>query len=90
MVERSPELPPRPFFYTLDQVAALIYVDLKYFKKAYVYYDGRSVGPHYPDFLLARNMAPDGRHPDWRIAEKELARWLRYKGFRLHPRGWVV
>lgn len=89
MIERTPELPPRPFLYTLDQVAALIFVDVRYFMNRYVHFDGRSVGPHYPDFILARNVAPKGAPPDWRVTETELKRWLKYKGFRLHPRGWV-
>lgn len=88
--ERTPELPPRPFLYTLDQIASLLYVDFRYLKKNYIYYDAWTVGPHYPDFILARNIARQGKPPDWRVPEHELARWLKRKGFRLHQRGWVT
>lgn len=90
-LEHSPELlPPRPFLYTLDQIAGLICVELVYLKHRYCYYEGRTSGPHYPDFFLARNIAPNGRPVDWRVSERELARWLKRKGFRLHQRGWVT
>lgn len=89
-MERTPELPPRPFLYTLDQISALINVDLKYLKGRYIYYANRSLGPHYPDLILARDIAPLGVSTDWRVAEQEFARWLRKKGWRLHQRGWVT
>ena len=87
--EHTPELPPRPFLYSIDQVAALLYVDLGYLKSRYLHYEGRTLGPHYPDYILVRNIAPKGNAPDWRCAEQEFARWLKHKGFRLHQRGWV-
>jgi len=89
-MERSPELPPRAFFYTLDQIATMINVDYEYFRRRYIYYDRRSVGVHYPDMLLAVNMAPHGAPPDWRVTEDELKRWFKKKRVRLHQRGWLA
>lgn len=82
-------LPQRPFLYTLDQIANLVAVDLLTVK-ASVHFEGRSVGARPVKKMLARNIAPEGERPDWRVAERELVRWLRTKGFRFYERGWVL
>lgn len=89
-VERTPELPPRPFLYTLDQIASLLSIEMVHLRNNYIHFDGLSVGARRPDFLLARNIAPIGKPTDWRVAEQDFARWLKRKGWRLHPRGWVT
>ena len=72
-------LPPRPFLYTQDQVADLLAVtDVS----AYLFYDGRSTGTPPKDKMLARNIAPEGLPPEWRIEEQELIRWFKHTGFR--------
>lgn len=74
-------LPPRPFLYTLDQIADLLGVapaDLN----RYLYRQGIDVGIIHRGRLLARNIAPsDGGPPTWRVDEVELVRWLRNIGF---------
>ncbi len=82
-------LPQRPFLYTLDQIATLLAVD-EAALRASVHFEGRSVGARPVKKMLARNIAPEGRRPDWRVAERELIRWLRTKGFRFYERGWVL
>jgi hypothetical protein len=42
-----------------------------------VFFDGRSVGAPPRDRLLARNIAPAGENPEWRIEEAEYIRWLK-------------
>ena len=79
-------LPVRPFLYTLDQIASLIAMDLKLFKRTHLYFDGRSVGPKKKGQMLARNIAVEGETPDWRVTEQELIRWLRFAGFRVYDR----
>ena len=82
-------LPPRVFLYTLDQIAMMIGVTLQTLKTSYVYFYGRSPGVAARDVLLARNIAPEGTTPDWRVAENELKRWLRIKGFRVYDRSLI-
>jgi hypothetical protein len=80
--------PVKPFLYTLDQIASMINVDLKTFKLRHVHYDRRSVGFAPSDKFLARNINPDGEAPEWRIAEREAIRWMKFMGFRVYERGW--
>ena len=83
MIDRR-ELPVKPFLYTLDQVAGLLQITEE---RLPIHYAGRSVGARQRDKMLARNIAAAGERPDWRIAERELIRWARTKGFRFHERG---
>lgn len=81
-------LPPRPFLYTLDQIATLFWVKIEPFKRDYCYWDGRSLGAAPRDKLRCVNIAPKGITPDWRVNEPELKRFLKAKHFRSHERGW--
>ncbi len=80
-------LPPRPFFYTLDQIAGLLGIQEDYLRRAYIHFAGRTTGQPSLDKILAANMAPPGEDgvsvdkPDWRVSEDEYIRWLRRKGF---------
>lgn len=82
-------LPPRPFLYTLDQVAYLIALPIETLKLDFIYFEGRSAGKNPPRKMVARNISPPGQPPEWRIAEKELIRWMRHKGFRHYERSWI-
>lgn len=83
-------LPTRPFLYTLDQISQLISVPVDRLRKnGYIYFDGRTVGMLDRMLMVARNIAPPNEKPDWRVAENELIRWLRTKGFKVEDRGWV-
>lgn len=82
-------LPVKPFLYTLDQISVLIEVPVDNLKTHYLHYDGRSIGPRPKDRMLARNIAPAGVTPEWRVAQNEFVRWLRHKGFRYYDRGWI-
>ena len=79
-------MPPRIFLYTLDQIATMLSVDLKVVKNNYIHYDRRSVGARPGDKMLARNLNQDGEKPEWRVAENELIRFLRRRGFRIYER----
>lgn len=81
-------LPPRPFLYTLDQIADLLMITPSGLKE-YIHFDGRSVGSPQRTQMVARNIALSGKQPDWRVAEQEFTRWLRVKGFRVYARGFV-
>lgn len=84
-------LPPRVFLYTLDQVAELLAMPLRTLRTKHVYFEGYSLGGVKAFLMIARNIAPPGdEKPDWRIAENELVRWMKFKHFRFHARGWVV
>lgn len=82
-------LPTRVFLYTLDQISVLLDVDEVQIRQHYVYFEGRSIGSRAKDLMLARNIAPSDQKADWRIAERELIRWLKVKGFRYYERGAV-
>lgn len=82
-------MPVRVFLYTLDQLSVMLDVDESTIKKSYVYFEGRSIGTKYRGLMIARNIAAPGDKPDWRVAEREFVRWLKYKGFRYYERGAV-
>lgn len=80
-------LPPRLFLYTLDQLASIVNVPIKEFQRKYIHYDGRAVGARPFEKIMARNIAPKGEPPDWRVVETEFVRWMRFKGFKVYVRG---
>lgn len=83
-------LPVRPFLYTLDQIAVLIDVEEGQLKRSYIHFEGRSIGVASRRQLLARNISPDDKAPDWRVAERELIRWFKTVGFKYYDRGSVT
>lgn len=80
-------LPVRVFLFTIDQLSVMIDVKEETIKRSYLYYEGRSIGPRKKELMIARNIAPEGEKPDWRVAEREFIRWMRHKGFRYYDRG---
>lgn len=82
-------LPPRMFLYTLDQIATILALELKTVRASYIFYEGRDVGIVSRDLMVARNISPVGTLPEWRVAQTELVRWMRRKGFRWIERGYV-
>lgn len=83
-------LPARPFLYTLDQISVLLDVPEDQLKRAYIHFEGRSIGVAARRQLLARNIAPDDQSPDWRVTERELIRWFKTVGFKFYERGSVT
>lgn len=84
-------LPPRPFFYTLDQISVILSVSQSEVERRYVYFEGRSTGPRDVRLLIARNMNPDRNDkPDWRVAERELIRWMKMMGVKYYDAGVVT
>lgn len=84
-------LPVRSFLYTLDQVAYLLNLSLDNVQKSgKVYYAGRSTGAKSPDRMMARDIAGPNESPDWRIAEQELLRWMKRKGYKVYERAWIT
>jgi hypothetical protein len=81
-------LPPRPFFYTLDQLATMLEIEEQALKR-WLHYEGRSIGPCPRDKILVHNLAPEGETPVWRALDRNFIRWLRFKGLRYHERGYV-
>lgn len=83
-------LPLRAFMYTTDQIAYMLGDTDKHVRATMIHYEGREVTPRPHAKMLARNIAPEGEKPEWRVAENELIRWLRFKGFRIYARASVV
>lgn len=84
-------LPPRPFLYTLDQISTLLNVSVQDVKERYVYFEGRSTGRKSLRLLEARNIEPDSKaRPEWRVAERELIRWMKHLGFKYYDRGVIT
>ena len=86
---RNVGLPPRPFLYTIDQIATILNLTEFEVNKTYIYFERRSVGTKTREQMLARNIAPRDKTPDWRVAEMELVRWMRFRGFRFYDRSTV-
>lgn len=82
-------LPTRPFLYTLDQISVLLDLSINTIQSSYVHFEGRSIGVAARDLIIARNIAPPEKTPDWRIAEQEFLRWLKRKGFKYYDRGFI-
>ena len=83
-------LPPRPFLYTIDQISVLLDLPEKTLHTQYVYHEGRDIGIIHPHHMRGRNIAPPDEKPDWRVAEAELIRWMKRKGFKYYDRGVVT
>lgn len=74
--------------YTIDQIAYLLEAKPAYVKENLLHYEGRSVGFCPKDRMVAVDISPDDApKPEWRVAEKHLKRWMRYKGFKIYDRG---
>lgn len=82
-------IPVRPILFTLDQVMALLAIHEKALSKI-VFYAGRSPGVNTKARLTARNIARPSDRPEWRVAEGELVRWLKYKKFKIKHRGEII
>ena len=74
-------LPPRPFLYTLDQVASILSIHEQALK-GYLFFEGRQPGRAIPDEIRVHNIAKADAKPEWRCEERELVRWMKRKGFR--------
>jgi len=79
--ERRIELPERPFFWTLDQVATIIQVSEAWLKRR-TSYAGRSLKTGNA-MLRAVNLADPDEQPVWRVSNNELLRWLSYHGVNI-------
>lgn len=80
-------LPPRPFFYTPDQIATLLTIPVQEVLDKYLYYMGVDSGVRSRDVMPAGDIAPEGHQPQWRVAEDDFVAWLRVKGWRVTQRG---
>lgn len=79
-------LPIRPFLYTLDQIGTLLGYEIK--DKGFrdkLYLKGADTGLRPKDRMQSVNIGSH-EHPDWRVAEQEFVRWMRYMGFRYYER----
>lgn len=83
-------LPPRIIMYTPDQIATMLQMDEKYVRRKVLFYEEREPGIRPKGRLLARNLAPDGEKPEWRVSERELLRYLRHHGIKFYERGFVM
>lgn len=76
--------------YTIDQISYLLQVSESYLKRSLLFYEGRSVGVCPKDKMLAIDISPDDADKaEWRVAEKHLKRWMRFKGWKIYDRGYV-
>lgn len=90
MASRDIGLPVREFMYTLDQIAFLLSVDEAYLKRSMIHFDNRSIGACPKDRMLAVDISPDSAtKAEWRVAERHLKRWMRFKGWKIYDRGYV-
>lgn len=83
-------LPPRPFLYTVDQLAVILDLPERTLHTQHLYHEGRDIGIKHRHHMTARNIAAPDEKPDWRVADRELIRWLRHKGFKFYDRGVIT
>lgn len=83
-------LPTRVFLYTIDQIAVMLDQPVGTVTNQYIFYVGRSTGRWTKDLMQARNIAPSGEKPSWRVPERELLKWFKYKGFRVYEANVVL
>lgn len=83
-------LPIRPFLYTLDQISMLLDVSISTLLSSYIHAEGRTIGVPKKHTMIARNIAPPAANPEWRVAEQELVRWFKVKGFRYYDRSFMA
>lgn len=77
------QLPTRAFLYTLDQIAFILSMSELALKNGYIFYSGVTTGPSRKHLIQARDISvPLSKHRDWRVAETELIRWMKLKGFK--------
>lgn len=82
-------IPIRAFLFTLPQIAEMLAVTEASLKKGYLYFEDLNVGPSPKHKMIARNITPEGPSREWRVAERELIRWLKYCGFVVIDRNYV-
>jgi hypothetical protein len=87
MNPRRVGLPPRPFLYSIDQIAWIVNVKIETVMDRYIFYAGRSIGTRPPGMMTARDISPRPDDiPVWRVGETELIRWMQHKGFKFYER----
>lgn len=80
-------LPIREFMYTLDQIAFLLDIDEAKLRRTMIHFNGRTVGVCDKDRMLAIDISPDdAAKPEWRVSERHLRAWMRFKGWRVYER----
>lgn len=80
------DLPPKPFLYTIDQVATLISVPMNGIKK-HLFYRGVDTGRSPGHLMRAIDISnPEDAFHDWRVEEAELVRWMRKRGVSTYRR----
>lgn len=82
-------LPIRPFLYTLDQLCTILSYGSATKLTPHLYFRGLSSGPPRRELMVAQDIAPPDKPPEWRVAEPELVRWLKFKGFKVHEITWL-
>lgn len=88
MSKQKVVLPETTFLYTVDQIAYMLNKTEHSVRVSDLYYEGRSTGALPRHQMLARNIAPPGERPDWRVADGVFRKWMRFKGFKYYERGY--
>jgi hypothetical protein len=83
-------LPPRIFFYTPEQIATMLELELPYVKNTLLFYEKREPGIVPKNRIRAINVAPEGETPVWRISEVSLIQYLKSRGIRFYERGYFA
>lgn len=81
-------VPLRVFLYTIDQLSLMLNIREDMLMRDHIFTD-REPGYKPKWKMRAHNIAPPEQTPEWRVADKEFIRWLKFKGFRIIERGYV-
>jgi imidazolonepropionase-like amidohydrolase len=87
--QKETGIPLRVFLYTLDQISVMVEIPVATLEKSYIYFEGRTIATFRPEKMRARNISAREDIPEWRVADKEVIRWLKNRGFKVIERGWV-
>lgn len=75
-------LPPLLFMFTLDQVCAMLQVEMKTLMRDHLWYTGITPGIPMRRQMKAVNI---GEHdaPVWRVSQREFVVWAKRQGFKV-------
>lgn len=83
-------IPVRVFFYTPDQIATMLELEVDYVKNSLLFYEGRQPGLCPKSKMRAINVAKEGDVPQWRISENTFLGYLRSRGVKFYNRGYMT
>lgn len=77
-------LPKHEFFYTLQQICAMLEISQNTLRQYHLYIEGTTKIMWTPKRMRTINVGGEGRSHRLRVSEKEFRRWLTAKGMDIY------